>query len=216
MHESNLSENAIRKSPPRSARLQMAHSYRGRRDSVSDADSDLDYKSVCGEQSAHSESDDFARFSDPEIQQTISALEIQLAKLKISVDRIHTRKLFTQPHDFCNSAARSICSACGKNGHSKSNKKCPARSSKCHNCGKLGHWSTVCRSTAVDGTSAAGSHPTGRTSQTKRCTNSRNNTRSQRTLFVGAAPSISGSKETILNPPKNDDGEDRSFHQAYS
>ncbi|MCP4397584.1 MAG: hypothetical protein GY801_09835, partial [bacterium] len=128
------------------------------------------------------------------------------------MDRVQTRKKYTQPRDFVNSAARSGCSSCGKNGHSKTDKKCPACSSKCHNCGKLGHWSSVCRSTAVDGTSAAGSHPSGRTSRPKQCNNSRNNTRSQRTLFVGAAPSISGSKETIPNPPKNDDGEDRSFN----
>ncbi len=157
-HESKLGETAIGKSPLRSVCLQMVHCYRGRRDSDS-ADSDVDYESECGENSTCFESDDLTEFSDSDIQQTISSLETQLARLKTSVDKARTRKMNTQPRNFVKPAAQPVCSACGKNGHSKSDRKCPARSFKCHNCERLGHWSTVCRSPSVTGTSSGHATP---------------------------------------------------------
>ncbi len=113
MRENKLGENAIGKSPPRSARLPMVHCYQGRKDSDS-ADSDWDYESVCGVYSACCESDDSTEFSDSDVDQIISSLETQLAKLKISVDRARTRKIYTQPRNFVKMAAQPVCSACGK------------------------------------------------------------------------------------------------------
>ena len=36
------------------------------------------------------------------------------------------------------------CFFCGRSVHQRD--KCPARTDKCHNCGKVGHWANVCRS----------------------------------------------------------------------
>lgn len=41
-------------------------------------------------------------------------------------------------------SARKSCWFCGGSLHKRDS--CPARNSKCRNCGKLGHWSKVCRS----------------------------------------------------------------------
>ncbi len=216
-----LGETTIGKSLLRSAHLQTAHRYRGRKD-LDSAESDADYESVRGVHSACCESDDSAGFSDSFVDQTISTLEAQLAKLKTSVEKDRTRKKFTQPRDFVKLAAQPVCSACGKNGHSKSDRKCPARSSKCHNCERLGHWSTVCHSPTVTGT------PGGRaTPRIKGNPKSGTNKRTQRALFVGPGSYFSGSNgkkqasDSVdsapdSTPPNYAEGTDQSFNPEIS
>ncbi len=188
--ESKLSENALGKSPLRSAHLQMAH-YQGRRDSDS-VDSDVDYGSVHGEHPTNYESDDSADFSGSDLQQTISTLEAQLAKLKTSVDRkSRTRKSYTEPRNFDKLAAQSSCPSCGKPGHSKGDRKCPALCSKCHNCTRLGHWEVVCRSPTVNRPASGCATP---------CTKWPFKTRSNKTQWtLSLGPCFSGSNGKNLS-----------------
>ena len=38
---------------------------------------------------------------------------------------------------------QTVCKCCGRN-HPRVKEACPARDSKCHYCGQIGHWETVC------------------------------------------------------------------------
>ncbi len=84
-------------------------------------DSNLDEVSVYGEHSSCLELDYSAEFSDDDFQQKISSLEAQLARLKTSVEKTRTRKMYTGPCNFVKTAAQPPCSTCGKLGHSKTN-----------------------------------------------------------------------------------------------
>ena len=46
-----------------------------------------------------------------------------------------------------------ICFCCGRRGHKPKDKKCPARLVTCHNCGKKGHFASVCKSSKSTGNS---------------------------------------------------------------
>lgn len=41
---------------------------------------------------------------------------------------------------------RFICYSCGRKGHVQGNDQCPAKYTKCANCGRLGHWAKRCYS----------------------------------------------------------------------
>ena len=44
---------------------------------------------------------------------------------------------------------KTVCFRCGEESHIASAPDCPARNSQCGNCGKIGHWKKVCKSTAA-------------------------------------------------------------------
>ena len=62
------------------------------------------------------------------------------AMFNLNVQKIHNK--IKKPHNFKNNNNRT-CSRCGGEF---SHQTCPAMGSKCHECGKLNHWATMCRS----------------------------------------------------------------------
>ncbi len=140
-----VGDNAMGLSLHRSGHFQMAH-FSGRRESFS-MESDDDYGSVSGAQAAQFESDDSTDQSDSDLQQSISALESQLAQLKTSVDhRNRTRRKYTYLHNSnpVQMVVQPACPSCRKIGHLKGDRKCPALHSKCHKCKKIiHHWALV-------------------------------------------------------------------------
>lgn len=60
-----------------------------------------------------------------------------------------TRSHYRVPHPSIRGLAsndRFICYSCGRRGHKQGNSDCPARQTKCSNCGKEGHWAKRCYS----------------------------------------------------------------------
>ncbi len=177
--------------------MQAAHSQGRRNNSGFDRldDSDTDYASVYGERSVDFGSDELDKdLSDSDTLQEISDLSNQIAKLRTSVEcRNHTRKnMYTGPLPGKNVqlATHSVCSSCGKLGHSKTDRNCPARGSTCHNCDKPGHWTSVCHAPQKNQSGRAPPRPN-RTFKTK--TN-----KTQRTLFVGPfIPGVGDGKKSV-------------------
>ena len=59
------------------------------------------------------------------------------------------RSTSTQPHK-----THKVCTRCG-NSHPPGKEHCPAKGTKCHKCGKMGHYQRVCRSSINDVTTVS-------------------------------------------------------------
>ncbi len=132
--ESKLGEKAMGISVHKLVHLEMAQ-FSGRRESFF-MESDDDYNSVSSAQATRFNSDNSVNQSEPDFQQSISALKAQLAKLKTSVDRKNrTRKKYTYLFNSnpVQPAMQPACPSCRKSGHLRGDRKCPALHLKCHN-----------------------------------------------------------------------------------
>ena len=79
-----------------------------------------------------------------DIARTFEATKSHVAEL-LATEPVH---VYAMVSTLPTAQARNRCDQCGRS-HAAKKESCPAHGQKCHNCGKLGHFSRLCRSSSA-------------------------------------------------------------------